>query len=51
MLAFLMDDDEDEDQDEGEWVEVMRKHRVLAGRLEAMASGSGGGGKVAEKGG
>ena len=41
------DDDESETDDE-EWVEVMRKHRVLAGRLEAMASGVGigGGGKA-----
>lgn len=27
-----------------EWVEVMRKHRVLAGKLELLASGGGGGG-------
>ena len=26
---------------EAEWVEVMRKHRVLAGKLEALASGGG----------
>ena len=32
------------DEDE-EWVEVMRKHRVLAGRLEAMAGGIGAGAK------
>ncbi len=46
-----MDGDENEDADEGEWVEVMRKHRVLAGRLEAMASGGGAGGKAAGRGG
>jgi hypothetical protein len=51
VLAFLMDGDENEDADEGEWVEVMRKHRVLAGRLEAMASGGGAGGKGPGKGG
>ena len=31
-------DDEDEDG-EAEWVAVMKKHRVLAGKLEKMASG------------
>ncbi|KAG9233419.1 Dor1-like family-domain-containing protein [Amylocarpus encephaloides] len=37
MLAFLGDVDGGEDEDEGdEWVEVIRKHRVLAGRLELM---------------
>lgn len=35
MLAFLNDDDDDEEEGE-EWVEVIRKHRVLAGRLELM---------------
>ncbi|MCJ1423603.1 hypothetical protein MMC29_001487 [Sticta canariensis] len=49
MLAVL-DEDEDEEVDEEkeeekerdwEWVEVMRKHRVLAGRLELLASGAG----------
>ncbi|KAH8593308.1 Dor1-like family-domain-containing protein [Bisporella sp. PMI_857] len=34
LLAFLGDDDEDEDNEE--WVEVVKKHRVLAGRLELM---------------
>jgi hypothetical protein len=33
ILAFL---GEEEDEDEEEWVEVIRKHRVLAGRLELM---------------
>ena len=39
ILAFLNDADEDDDGEgeEGEeWVEVIRKHRVLAGRLELM---------------
>ncbi|KAI4216297.1 MAG: hypothetical protein LQ351_001307 [Letrouitia transgressa] len=42
-------EDEDEDE-EGEWMEIMKKHRELAGRLEALAS-SGGAGKSLEKGG
>jgi hypothetical protein len=41
MLAFLNEVDEDgqnrENEEESEeWVEVIRKHRVLAGRLELM---------------
>lgn len=45
LLAFLNEDkrkdgeDEEEEEDEEEdeeWVEVIRKHRVLAGRLELM---------------
>jgi len=37
LLAFLgKEDDEDEDEEDGDWVEVVRKHRVLAGRLELM---------------
>lgn len=35
VLAFLGEGEESEDEDE-EWVEVIRKHRVLAGRLELM---------------
>lgn len=56
IIASLADDGEDdvsEEEDaqaEGstgdeEWVEVMRKHRELAGRLELLASGVGGSGK------
>lgn len=43
LLADLGRDDEnaDEDEEDREWVEVMRKHRVLAGRLESLASGGG----------
>lgn len=37
------DSEEEEEGDSGEWVEVMRKHRVLAGKLESLASGGGGG--------
>lgn len=53
VLAFLMNDDADDNEDleEGEWVEVMRKHRVLAGKLEAMASGGGAGGNAVGRGG
>jgi len=37
MLAFLDEVDGEEESDEdGEWVEVIKKHRVLAGRLESM---------------
>jgi hypothetical protein len=44
------DDDDDDGPSEGveggrrkaEWVEVMKKHRILAGKLELMASGVGG---------
>jgi hypothetical protein len=35
ILAFL-NEEEDEGEENGEWVEVIRKHRVLAGRLELM---------------
>ena len=43
MLAFLNEDDEEGEGDD-EWVAVMKKHRVLAGRLEQLASGGGAGG-------
>ncbi|MDI1487497.1 MAG: hypothetical protein OHK93_006767 [Ramalina farinacea] len=44
MLADLSvggqgDGEDDEDEDDAEWVAVMKKHRVLAGKLEKMASG------------
>lgn len=44
MVMALLDDEgsedaDDEDQEECEWVEVMRKHRILAGRLDMLASG------------
>ncbi|KAI9807156.1 MAG: hypothetical protein M1825_005874 [Sarcosagium campestre] len=46
MLASLDDlssDSEDESDDEqDEWVEIVKKHRVQAGRLELLASGIGG---------
>ncbi|MCJ1259307.1 hypothetical protein MMC24_007144 [Lignoscripta atroalba] len=44
ILALLEDDDsDDDDNDDGseEWVEMMKKHRELAGRLELLASGVG----------
>ena len=45
IVAGLVDEDEDEESEGEEWVEVMRKHRELAGRLELLASGVGGSGK------
>lgn len=43
LLADIGQDDEnaDEDEEDREWVEVMKKHRILAGRLESLASGGG----------
>ena len=43
MLADLEQDDDDSDEEVqgGDWVEVMRKHRVLAGKLESLAGGTG----------
>lgn len=43
MLALLDDDDDsdDEDKTDYEWVEVMKKHRVQASKLELLASGVG----------
>lgn len=35
-------DDDEREEREGEWVEVMRKHRVLAGKLELLTKGGGG---------
>jgi hypothetical protein len=53
MLALLEDElngeDEDSekvDEDEQEWVQVMKKHRVQASRLEILASGVGSGRKT-----
>lgn len=40
LLAELEESDDEEDTG-GEWVEVMRKHRVLAGKLESLAGGRG----------
>ncbi|KAI4126576.1 MAG: hypothetical protein LQ347_004926 [Umbilicaria vellea] len=34
------DDDDDDDDEPCEWAEVMKKHRILAGRLEMLASGA-----------
>ncbi|TVY85750.1 Conserved oligomeric Golgi complex subunit, partial [Lachnellula willkommii] len=36
MLAFLNEGEDESDEEDGEWVEVIKKHRVLAGRLESM---------------
>ena len=38
---LLADLGQDEDEEDPEWVELMKKHRVLAGRLETLASGGG----------
>ncbi|KAI7179013.1 hypothetical protein D0869_11224 [Hortaea werneckii] len=38
------DKDEEEEEDEEEWIQVMRKHRIQASRLEVLARGVGGGG-------
>ncbi|KAL8712677.1 MAG: hypothetical protein Q9220_003209 [cf. Caloplaca sp. 1 TL-2023] len=52
MLSAGFDDVSDDDEENedsattGEWVEVMKKHRELAGRLEALASGVGTTGKA-----
>ena len=50
LLADLGHDDEnvDDDEQDQEWVEIMKKHRVLAGKLESLASsgGSARGGKA-----
>lgn len=35
VLSFLTEEMEDEEE-EAEWVDVLRKHRVLAGKLESM---------------
>ena len=40
ILAELQDYDSDDEEDE--WVVVMKKHRMLAGRLEVLASSVGG---------
>ncbi|KAI4232325.1 MAG: hypothetical protein L6R40_007425 [Gallowayella cf. fulva] len=48
--SHLNDSEEDENAADGDWVEVMKKHRELAGRLEALASGVGVG-KGADRGG
>jgi hypothetical protein len=38
LLAGLVDDLEDEEENE-DWVDVTKKHRVLAGKLELMVGG------------
>ena len=38
------DEEENEDEEDRAWVEVMKKHRILAGKLESLASGGSGGG-------
>ncbi|KAA8573681.1 hypothetical protein EYC84_005258 [Monilinia fructicola] len=36
-----LDEDESDDDDEEEWAEVIKKHRVLAGKLESMVGSRG----------
>ena len=49
-LALLEDDSDDGDDDETiEWVTAMKKQRVLSGRLEQLASGVGGQGRMGSK--
>ncbi|MCJ1252045.1 hypothetical protein MMC30_009283 [Trapelia coarctata] len=51
ILSFLEDSESDEDSDDiPEWVVVMKKHRMLAGRLELLAGSTGGQGKGASTG-
>jgi hypothetical protein len=58
MLALLEEEDDDEtdgnsesdvEKEEHEWVEVMKKHRIQASRLELLASGVGAGRKESLK--
>ncbi|KAF2439615.1 Dor1-domain-containing protein [Karstenula rhodostoma CBS 690.94] len=43
LRAAVADDDDIDEELEEEWVEVMKKHRVQASRLELLASGVGAG--------
>lgn len=36
-------------EDEEEWIQIMKKHRIQASRLEVLARGVGGGGGSARK--
>lgn len=40
ILALLEEDEDDDTEQVPEWEEAMKKHRVLAGKLEQLASGS-----------
>ncbi|KAI7085008.1 Dor1-domain-containing protein [Hortaea werneckii] len=42
-------EDGDEGEDEEEWIQIMKKHRIQASRLEVLARGVGGGGGSARK--
>ena len=39
LLASFTSNDSDEDEDDLEWINVMKKHRLLATKLERLASG------------
>ncbi|KAI6909932.1 hypothetical protein KC334_g3737 [Hortaea werneckii] len=43
------DEDEGGDENEEEWIQIMRKHRIQASRLEVLARGVGSGGGGARK--
>jgi len=52
MLAMLEEEVEesmDDSKEEDEWVEVIKKHRIQASRLELLASGVGAGRKDVAK--
>ena len=41
LLADLgQENNKEDDEDDGEWVEAMKKHRILAGKLESLAGGN-----------
>lgn len=40
-FSLLLADLGQDDEEDPEWVEVMKKHRILAGKLESLASGGG----------
>lgn len=39
MMLATLDDSDDDEEEQREWVEVTKKHRELAGRLEVLANG------------
>ncbi|KAI7376170.1 hypothetical protein KC336_g19852, partial [Hortaea werneckii] len=43
------DEGQKEEQEEEEWIQIMKKHRIQASRLEVLARGVGGGGGSARK--
>ncbi|RMY59116.1 hypothetical protein D0863_12042 [Hortaea werneckii] len=47
--AGVEEGEEGQDEDEEEWIQIMRKHRIQASRLEVLARGVGSGGGGARK--